>query len=53
MVECKYRGRVIGYLFKGADGFLKYGTYDDQQRIMGEMHLERIRALWEEYYNAK
>lgn len=24
MVECKYRGRVIGWLVTGADGFLEY-----------------------------
>lgn len=26
MVECKYRGRVIGWLFMGANGFLKYAS---------------------------
>jgi len=24
MVECKYRGRVIGWLVTGADGFQRY-----------------------------
>jgi hypothetical protein len=23
-VECRYRGRLIGWLVKGPDGFLKY-----------------------------
>lgn len=24
--ECRYRGRVIGWLVRGSDGFLKYVT---------------------------
>lgn len=32
MVECRYRGRVIGWLVTASDGFLSYISADFYQR---------------------
>lgn len=48
MVECKYRGRVIGWLVTGEDGEMRYRSRVSgwQDRLHAEAQMQRIRSLW-------
>lgn len=42
MVECKYRGRVIGELVEGPDGFLRY--LSDKPDVITAVHIGRVMS---------
>ena len=48
-VECRYRGRVIGWLVAGSDGFLRYERRKTAFIIpaMTDEQADRLRNDWE------
>jgi hypothetical protein len=42
VAECKYRGRVIGELVEGPDGFLRY--LSDKPDLITDAHIVRVMS---------
>ena len=43
--ECRYRGRVIGWLVRGSDGFLKYVTNGRREVVVNPDNFRKNGAF--------
>lgn len=46
-VECRYRGRVIGWLIGGPDGFLRYESQRTFERKVQQYVSENYERYWD------